>query len=405
VLCWREFRVGAAQMPTTEQLSSTLESIYAAAADPALWEDALSAIADFGDSAGAVLHLIPKSDQATIRSYLGAGAREAYAPDNVEQWLRDYAAHCPRLAAGARWPERDYIVDHMIFSETEMDRDPVYQWYGDHGLRYFVGSMLPETETMRAAWSFQRTRAEGHAQQPEIGAFLIIKRHLAHALQLASKLGTLEQQCRFSLRLLNAVPQAIFALDGSGRIVFMNAPAEQLVRTRDGLLTDNGRLACRLPGQQPLLDRLLKAALMADVDAVRGGWLRLQRASGRRPYLALVSQLAAAAELMDEFQPRLLVIVSDPDRAAVPDDQALRDLYGLTDAEARVAAALGSGHSVQSAAEWLNISAETLRSHLKHVFRKLGVARQQDLVRILTEIGLVVREAPAVGKSAHPNGG
>ncbi len=392
-------------MPTTEQLSGTLEKIYAAAADPALWEEALSAIADFGDSAGAVLHLIPKSDHSTIRSYLGAGAREAYAPDNVEQWVRDYAAHCPRLAAGARWPDRDFIVDHMIISESEMDRDPVYQWYQDHGLRYFVGSMLPETETMRAAWSLQRTPTEGHAQQPEIEAFLVIKRHLAHALQLASKLGTLEQQCRFGLRLLDAVPQAIFALDGSGRIVFMNAPAGLLVGSGDGLLTDNGHLACRLRSQQALLDRLIEGALTAGVDAVRGGWLRLHRASGRRPYLALVSQFAGGEELLDEFRPKLLVIVNDPDRATMTDDQALRDLYGLTDAEARVAVALASGHSVQSAAECLNISAETLRSHLKHVFRKLGVARQQDLVRILTEIGLVVREAPTIAKGAHPNGG
>lgn len=393
-------------MPTTDQLSGALEKIYAAAADPELWEEALSAIADFGDSAGAVLHLIPKSDHATIRSYLGAGAREAFAPDNVEQWVRDYAAHCPRLAAGARWPERDFIVDHMILSESEMDRDPVYQWYEDHGLRYFVGSMLPETETMRAAWSLQRTRAEGHAQQPEIEAFLVIKRHLAHALQLASKLGTLEQQCRFGLRLLDAVPQAIFALDGSGRIVFMNAPAERLIGSGDGLLTDNGRLACRMPGQQALLDRLIGGALIADVDAVRGGWVRLHRASGRRPYLALVSQFAGGEELIDEFRPRLLVIVSDPDRAVAPDGQALRDLYGLTHAETRVAAALASGHSIQSAAAVLRLSPETLRFHLKHIFRKLGVSRQQDLVRILTGIGLTMREGPgdANGRT-HPNEG
>lgn len=392
-------------MPTTEQLSQTLEKIYAAAADPALWEEALSAIADFGDSAGSVLHVIPKRDGAAIRSYLGAGAREAYAPENVETWVRDYAALCPRLAAGARWPDRPFIVDHMIMSEAEMDRDPVYQWYGEHGLRYFVGSMLPETDTLQAAWSLQRTRAEGHAQQQEIDTFLIIRRHLAHAIGLAAKLGTLEQQCRFGLRLLDAVPQAIFALDSGGRIVFMNAPAEQLTRRGDGLFTENGRLACRLSGQQPLFDRLIAAALLTDADAVRGGWVRLHRASGRRPYLALVSQLVAGEDLIDEYRPKLLVIVNDPDRAAVRDEQALRDLYGLTEAEARVAAELAGGHSIQSAAAALHLSPETLRSHLKHIFRKLGVSRQQDMVRILTEIGLVVREAPCKPNGTNPNGG
>jgi DNA-binding CsgD family transcriptional regulator len=391
-------------MPTTEQLSATLETIYAAAADPLLWEDALSAIADFASSAGAVLHLIPKSDGPLIRSYLGAGAKEAYSPENVEVWLRDHAPHCPRLAAGVRWPERPFIVDQMILSESEMDRDPVYQWYGDHGLRYFVGSMLPEMDTVRAAWSLQRTRAEGHAQQPEIDAFLIIKRHLAHALHLAAKLGTLEQQCRFGLRLLDAVPQAIFALDERGRSLFLNARAEQLAKCGDGLLIENARLTCSLHGQQPLLDRLIGAALETNSDAVRGGWLRLHRPSGRRPYLVLVSHLAPGDELIDEFRPKLLVIVNDPDHAAVPDEQALRDLYDLTDAEARVAAQLAGGHSVQSAAETLRLSPETVRFHLKHIFRKLGVSRQQDLVRILTEIGMVVRELPGAN-GTHPKRG
>lgn len=380
-------------MATAEQLSTTLETIYAAAADPGLWEDALSAIADFSASAGAVLHLIPKSDGAAIRSYLGAGAREAYSPDNVEKWIRDYAALCPRLAAGARWPDRPFIVDHMIMSESEMDRDPVYQWYGEHGLRYFVGSMLPETDSMQAAWSLQRTRAEGHAQQPEIDAFLIVKRHLAHALSLAARLGTLEQQWRFGLDMLDALPNAIFALDGSGRIVFMNARADRLVKSGDGLRVDNARLACRLRAQQPQLDGLIGGALLAECGAVAGGWARLHRASGRRPYLALVSRLVVGEELLDAFRPKLLVIVSDPDEASVPGVRALRDIYALTEVEARVAAALAGGHSIQSAAAALGISPATVRFHLKHIFRKVGVARQQDLVRTLAEVGFVGRGA------------
>ena len=96
-------------MPTTEQLSATLEKIYAAAADPLMWDHALSAIADFASSAGAVLHLIPKSDGPLIRSYLGAGAKEAYSPENVEVWQRVHAPHCPLLAAGVRWPYRPYM--------------------------------------------------------------------------------------------------------------------------------------------------------------------------------------------------------------------------------------------------------------------------------------------------------
>ena len=186
-------------MPDLEQLSSTLEKIYAAAADPALWEEALSAIGDATGCAGVVLHMIPKDDPAKVQTLLGAGARQFFSVENVAHWTREYAPRCPRLAAASRWPERPYIVDYMILSEAEMDRDPVYEWYGDYGLRYFIGSSLPETSSLRLAWSLQRTRAEGHVQQPDVETFLLLKRHLAQALALAGRIGTLERKCRLVL--------------------------------------------------------------------------------------------------------------------------------------------------------------------------------------------------------------
>lgn len=387
-------------MPTTDQLSGTLEKIYAAAADPALWEEALRAIEDFTGSTGAVLDLVPKISATTPRTFAGSFSREDCAT-----YAHNYMARCPRIAFGLAHPELQIHYDKLVLSESEMDRDPVYEWFGKHGLRYYVAGWVGDGQSYQAYLSLQRSRLQGHIGPEGIAQFALLQRHVEQALSLALRLGTLEQQCRFGMRLLDALPYAVFALDGSGRIVFMNIHADQLVQRGDGLLVEGMRLACRLPGQQPLLDRLVATATVAESGSVRGGWVRIHRASGRRPYLALVSHLAGGEELIDEFRPRLLVIVTDPDRSAVPDEQALRDLYGLTEAEARVAAQLAAGHSVQSAAVDLHLSAETLRSHLKHIFRKLGVSRQQDLVRILTEIGLVVREPPEIPDGPHPNGG
>lgn len=387
-------------MPTTDQLSGTLEKIYAAAADPALWEEALRAIEDFTGSTGAVLDLVPKVPTTTPRTFAGSFSRE-----DCSTYALNYMARCPRIAFGLAHPELPIHYDKLVLSESEMDRDPVYDWFGKHGLRYYVAGWVGDGQSYQAYLSLQRSRLQGHILPEGIAQFALLQRHVEQALSLALRLGTLEQQCRFGMRLLDALPYAVFALDGSGRIVFMNTLADQLVEHGDGLLAEGTHLACRLPGQQPLLDRLVAAALVADSGSVRGGWVRIHRASGRRCYLALVSQLAGGEELIDEFRPRLLVIVTDPDRSTVPDEQALRDLYGLTEAEARVAAQLAAGHSVQSAAAVLHQSPETLRFHLKHIFRKLGVSRQQDLIRILTEIGLVAREPAGSANGAHPNGG
>ena len=86
------------------------------------------------------------------------------------------------------------------------------------------------------------------------------------------------------------------------------------------------------------------------------------------------------------MQARVLVLVHDSSDHRCADVPMLKSIYGLTEMEARLASALSGGHSVQSAAALLNIQQATARSHLKHVFRKLGVNRQQDLVRLLTSL-------------------
>ena len=125
-----------------DQFSDTIGKIYAAAADGELWGDALAAVEDLTGSAGAVLHIVPKKAPHELRTLLGKSASGYFLADHVAEWTRDYAPLCPRLAAAERWPDAPYYVDYMLKSERELDRDPVYEWYGSYGLRYFVGSRL-----------------------------------------------------------------------------------------------------------------------------------------------------------------------------------------------------------------------------------------------------------------------
>ncbi|WP_169775802.1 helix-turn-helix transcriptional regulator, partial [Escherichia coli] len=55
-------------------------------------------------------------------------------------------------------------------------------------------------------------------------------------------------------------------------------------------------------------------------------------------------------------------------------------------AEARLAARLKEGLSLKEAAEELGIAVNTARNQVKSVFEKLGVNRQSDLIRHLTEL-------------------
>lgn len=66
---------------------------------------------------------------------------------------------------------------------------------------------------------------------------------------------------------------------------------------------------------------------------------------------------------------------------------ALSRVYGLTQAEARVATQLLESGSVAAVASVLRRSEETVRSQLKSVFAKTGVNRQASLIQLMYALG------------------
>lgn len=61
-------------------------------------------------------------------------------------------------------------------------------------------------------------------------------------------------------------------------------------------------------------------------------------------------------------------------------------MFGFTGKEAQVAGALIEGHSLKQAAEMLNISIHTARTHLAQLFVKTSTGQQSQLVALLARL-------------------
>lgn len=66
--------------------------------------------------------------------------------------------------------------------------------------------------------------------------------------------------------------------------------------------------------------------------------------------------------------------------------EGLKLLFGLTRAEARLAAALASGSALDDVARSIGISRETARAQLKAIFAKTKTNRQAELVALLARL-------------------
>lgn len=363
-----------------EQFSKTVDLVYSAAAGASRWQDALVAIEDLTGCTGAVMDLIPRSPFIQGKTLAGS-----FSEENCAEYARDYQAICPRIRYAVEHPRGGTQFDYLFMTEAGMDRDPVYAWFGSHGLRYYLGSPVAQTPNYSAFVSLQRTPRQGHADAEDVRLFDMLKAHVARAASLADQLGTLHCYKRFSSAMLEALPQAVFALDANGILLFANGSGVRLLARSDGLGLRGGRLHTALSGEQQVLDSMIRGAASL-LGGTGRAWGRVARPSGRMPYALFVAPLNVPDDELTAANAKVLVLVHDTAEHRCAQAEMLTGIYGLTGAEARLASALSGGHSIESAAAMLHMQPATARSHLKAVFRKTGVNRQQDLVRLLTAL-------------------
>ena len=89
-----------------------------------------------------------------------------------------------------------------------------------------------------------------------------------------------------------------------------------------------------------------------------------------RPGLGLVLQPVPHSEWFEgQSTPSVAVFISDPEQELGTSAEALRSLFELTPAEARLSLLLADGNSLDRAAKQLGISTNTGRAHLRAIRR------------------------------------
>ncbi|MGH9353638.1 MAG: helix-turn-helix transcriptional regulator, partial [Terriglobia bacterium] len=113
------------------------------------------------------------------------------------------------------------------------------------------------------------------------------------------------------------------------------------------------------------------------------GVMRAHRESGKKPYAILVAPVSRNYPALSPVRPSVCVVITDPESIRALPVQDLRAAFGLTEAEARLAALLATGAELRDAAAELNITYGTARVRLAEIFQKTDTRRQGELVKVL----------------------
>ncbi len=190
---------------------------------------------------------------------------------------------------------------------------------------------------------------------------------------------------------LDLLPQGVIAAPGDGRVLWVNRAARALLAARDALAVRRGILCCRWPQESQALQALIAAATAPEADAGRrSGALCVADSEGRVYALSVKAARIesraspdAGADNAPAARRIAIVFAADPYQGAEISTQALSDLYGLSPCEARVAAAIAAGRTLQDYAAQAGVGLGTARWQLKRVLEKTGTNRQAELVRLV----------------------
>jgi DNA-binding CsgD family transcriptional regulator len=194
---------------------------------------------------------------------------------------------------------------------------------------------------------------------------------------------------QFAARALDYLETGVFVLDAHSRIQFANAAAKRLLET--GRLRDSNGLLCSAAGSET---RALRRVVKQCIEAASSGSARMtfHRLGGVEDVLCLAVVAARGPGGSQPDKPFLIVFATRPCDASLPVIRQLRSLFGLTDAQAKLAIEIAKGEGLRVCTRRLGIAMSTGRSHLKQIFEKTETRRQAELVRVISACRFSVPE-------------
>jgi DNA-binding CsgD family transcriptional regulator len=186
--------------------------------------------------------------------------------------------------------------------------------------------------------------------------------------------------------MLDMLGEPFALLSAAGFVLHMNAAFAELLG--DGLAVRGQRFRAYDPGEDEGLQALVWRAAQSTPANVPSSIVVSRRDAV--PFAVRCRPIAGAARDV-LFPARILATVGVLDvRRSNGEVQVLRQAYGLTPSEARLAACLGEGMSLREAAERERITFQTARSRLKSVFAKTGTKRQVQLAILFARANTVL---------------
>ena len=351
--------------------------------DDARWPHASALIDEACGARGNLLAFVDRSPADNVRFLF---AKTYYRGEDRAAWLKEYyRTYYPVDESLPRWgrlPDSKIGRTADLFSEEERRTSIAYneaapRFEYDNGLSV----CLDGPGGSRIAWGIANPIGSVGWTTSRLDMVARVLPHLRQYVRVRSALAEAGGLGAAVVELLDNTRTGVIQLDRRGRIVEANDSAREVLRGNDGLSDVDGELCVARPDDDARLRELLARALPRLGGQGVSGSMTVRRTSLLPGFALHVTPMRSRGADYRTRNAAALVLIVDPVRRARIDPELVQAALGLTAAEAEIAVLLAEGRTVREIAATTGRGYSTVRTHLKHIFTKLGISRQFEVAQ------------------------
>ncbi len=370
-----------------DALIAAVEAIHAVGPDATRWPEAFRAVTQLCGGAGMTFGVF---DKATRRH---SEYRSFQTPDKpFHDYLKNWAPVSPRVAHRLRKKAGEVGWDYEIFDERAMDRDPFYaEMLPRFDFRYSLSGTLANDADELVVVAVERTPRQGHVDSKEVALMWRLIPHFQQAFDVSRRLKAADQ-ARGSLEgTLDWLAEGVALVRPDGSVTYVNSAFAAMARRRDGIALGKNCFELADAQAQTRLAHAIGAVLRlrgGDIAPPASSEVLVSRGHGASPYVLSVRTLIEKERASEAVA---IVFVRDPMARNSTSVNVLRELFGLTEAEATLAQALQAGVSLPDYARTRRLSLNTVYTHLRRVREKTNCTRLPQLIDKLNQLCVPLR--------------
>lgn len=365
-------------------VSTLVRAIHGASVSDEDWPAVLDQLRQHFDARVATL----------VHHHFGSGSNAALfeAPGDPEfsAGIAAFAARNPWFLSSAAYVAGRVMTGEELISEADLRRTDFYRGFlRPRGLLHRLCGVVAQhgdSVQLLSVYRGEDQCAFGPHDKTELELLL---HHVTLSLESQWRCREAQDMARALLALTDQDASAVVLLDAHAEPVYRNAAADRLLARGIGIRLDGGRLRAAHAADQRLLAEAISSAAgqVVSQPAAPPSVVTLASQAADLPVVAVVRPAGQVfARQLGERRGLVMLVIRGHQALHAPESCIFARRYELTAAQAKVSALVFAGQPLAAIARSLNVSENTVRSHLKQIFQKTDTHGQMDLVHLHARI-------------------